>query len=77
MLIISKGNFMNYFIEVHFFNPCSKEMDWCIVGTGNTEVIGEESAMLFSSMEEAKKWTLSKEAKDWLPCSFEIKKSIY
>lgn len=46
---------MNYFIEVHYFNPCSKEMDQCIIGTGNTEVIGEEAAMLFSSMEEAKK----------------------
>ena len=68
---------MKYFIQVHYYNPSSHERDWCIVGKDNSEVVGEESAMLFNSKEEATAWCNSESAKLWKPCSFEVLESVY
>ena len=67
----------HYFIRVRYYNPCSHEMDWCIVSANNSETMGEETAMLFNSKEEATAWCNSEEAKQWRPCRFEILESVY
>ena len=66
-----------FFVQVNYYNPCSHEMDWCIVSNENKETLSEENAMMFDTVEQASLWTSSEEAKGWLPCSFEIKESVY
>lgn len=67
----------HYFIQFFYYSPASHETEWGIIGEDNTEVKGEENAMLFDSVEEAEAWTETDEGKEWLPCRFEVKKSIY
>lgn len=65
-----------YFIECHYYNPCSHSNDWCIVGENNEDVLSEELAMLFDSVEKAQEWTKSPEGKN-RNCIMVIKKSVY
>ena len=66
-----------FFIKVIYYNPCSHENDWCIISEDNGETLGEETAMMFDSELEAWEWTQSKQAMQWLPCKFEVHKSVY
>lgn len=66
-----------YYIYCKFYDPSAHEMSWCIVGENGKETLSEELALLFDSEGKAKDWMKSEAAKEWQPCEFEVRKSIY